>query len=188
MKILAILTISLLVFVHSYDRNAVVNYAATFWNTANHDCNTAYTSCSPYSYWGGESCGYGSHGGDCANFVSQSILAGGHASLVGGQCRGYPCGVEEVGATRLGNCLRDTFGWESNCGYLMAPPANIQPGDVLVYHADSCDSYTAHAVVVVEGGSNPKIACHSNNQYGVDYKYIQGTHPYFQWLHNPNSF
>ena len=171
--------------VHSYDRGAVVNYAGTFWNSPNHDCNSGYTDCTPYSYWGGDNCNYGSHGGDCANFVSQSVLAGGHSALVGGECRGYPCGVEEVGATRLGNCLRDTFGWESNCGYLMGPPGNIQAGDVLVYHAGSCDDYTAHAVVVVEGGGDAKIACHSSNHYGIHYTYIQGSRPYFQWLHFP---
>ena len=186
MKTFIIIALATILMVHTYDRSAVVNYAATFWNNPNHDCNSAYTDCTPYSYWGGDNCSYGSHGGDCANFVSQSILAGGHSKLVGGACRGYPCGVEEVGATNLGNCLRDTFGWESSCDYHLAPPANIQPGDVLVYHSGSCSSYTAHAVVVVEGGSNPKIACHSSNQYGVSYTYLANSHPYYQWLHNPN--
>ena len=168
----------------AYDRNAAVNYASTWWNSANHDCSGAYTDCSPYSYWGGESCSYGSHGGDCANFVSQCVLAGGHAALnTGGDCRGYPCGVEEVGATKLGNCL-NSFGWERTCGYLQAPPSNIQPGDVIIYHADSCSSYEAHATFVVgtDNGS-VQIACHSNNRWAADYTYIQSTHPYFEWLH-----
>ena len=48
----------------------------------------------------------------------------------------------------------------------MAPPSDVQVGDVLIYHAGSCDSGDAHAVIVVEGGSNAKIACHSMN--GLD--------------------
>ena len=185
MRAFILIAISLFLFVHSYDRGAVVGYAQTYWNTVNHNCAQSYTSCSPYSYWGGEHCGYGSHGGDCANFVSQCLLNGGHPALKGGACRGYPCGKEEVGARNLGVCLRDIFGWQSSCGYKMGPPGNIQAGDVLVYHAGSCEDYTPHAVVIVEGGSNPKIACHSNQQYGVSYTYIQGSHPYFQWLHHP---
>ena len=67
----------------------------------------------------------------------------------------------------------------------MGPPGNIQAGDVLVYHSGSCDSYDAHAVVVVEGGSDAKIACHSNDQYGVSYTYMGTSKGYYQWLHYP---
>lgn len=140
-SITLILYFSLVLFTLSYDRGAAVQYASTFWNSANHDCNTDYLSCTPYSYFGKEHCDYGQgHGGDCANFVSQCLIAGGHPALKGGECRGYPCGVEEPGALKLSNCLRDTFGWESSCGELMALPDNIQPGDVLVYHGGSCSS------------------------------------------------
>ena len=182
MKILIFISLSLFLFVHSYDRDAVVNYAQTYWNTVNHKCGSGYLKCTPYSYFGVEHCGYGSHGGDCANFVSQCLLAGGHPKLKGGACRGYPCGVEEVGASKLSNCLRDYFHWESNCGYKMAPPDNIEKGDVLVYHAGSCNDFTSHAVIVVEGGPNAKIACHSSQQYGKPYTYMTSK-PYYQWLH-----
>ena len=183
MKYLVVL--SLLVFAAAYDRTAVKNYAKKHWNSPNHDCSKAYTSCSPYSYWGSEHCGYSSHGGDCANFVSQCILAGGHSALKGGDCRGYPCGKEEVGATRLGKCLKNKFGWTRTCGYKKAPPSNIAVGDVLIYHAGSCDDYTAHAVIIVEAGSSPKIACHSSNKWGASYTYMSGSKPYYEWLHYP---
>ena len=42
----------------------------------NHKCSGKYTDCNPYSYFGGEHCSYGSHGGDCANFVSQCLISG----------------------------------------------------------------------------------------------------------------
>ena len=41
----------------------------------------------------------------------------------------------------------------------MAPPSDVQAGDVLIYHSGSCDSGNAHAVIVVEGGSNAKRIC-----------------------------
>ena len=185
MKVFLILACLSMATVLSYDRGAVLGYAQTYWNSLNHDCNSAYYDCTPYSYWGGEHCGYPSQGGDCANFVSQCILAGGHQKLVGGYCRGYPCGVEEVGATELGLCLAQTFGWKRNCGYLLAPPSDVQIGDVLVYHAGSCDSYEAHAVIVVAGGADAQIACHSNMQYGAHYTYLSGSKPYFEWLRYP---
>ena len=96
---------TLVVFALTYDRGSVVNYAATFWNNPNHDCNGGYLDCSPYSYFGGEHCGYPGQGGDCANFVSQSILAGGHPAVVGGECRGYPWPLLER-QLRMGKQLR----------------------------------------------------------------------------------
>ena len=168
----------------AYDRDAVVAYAKKYYNTCNHDCSGAYTSCSPWSYWGSEHCGYSSHGGDCANFVSQCVLAGGHKPLNSGSpCRGYPCGKEEVGARNLGVCLQQVHGWTRTCGKHKAPPSNIAKGDVLVYHETSCSDYSAHAVVVVS--TNPvKIACHSTSYYGKDYTYMSSSKPYYEWLHH----
>lgn len=183
MKVTWILLIASIFSVISYDRNAAVNYAKAHWNKPNHKCGN-YIKCTPYSYWGGEACGYSSQGGDCANFVSQILLAGGHAKLKGGECRGYPCGVEEIGALKLGKCLANQFKWKRTCGYLQKPPSNIQPGDVLVYHSGSCDGGQAHAVAVVSvGGGSATIACHSNANYNVAYTYMGTSMPYYEWLH-----
>ena len=159
-----------------YNREKAVAYASQCWESANHDCNGAYDDCSPYAYFGSESCGYPSQGGNCANFVSQCLIAGDHPPLNTGAkpCRGYPCGVEEPGAQNLQACLRDHFGWESTCGHLQTPPDNIQPGDVLVYHSGSCDDFEAHATIVVQGALNVQIACHSSNHYRIDYNYMSG--------------
>ena len=80
-------------------------------------------------------------------------------------------------------CLHDYFGWESTCGYLQEPPDNIQPGDVLVYHENGCGDGKSHATLVVEGGKNALIACHSSNHYGIDYNYMKNSKPYYNWLH-----
>ena len=187
MKFIILLSLLLLLSVNTYDRTAARQYAKKYWNSLNHKCSSSYSSCTPYSYWGGEHCGYKSQGGDCANFVSQCLIAGGHPKLVGGVCRGYPCGKEEIGAARLGNCLTGTFGWKRTCGYHLAPPSDIQVGDVLIYHKGSCSDSQAHATIIVEAGSNPKIACHSNMHYGKSYTYLANEKPYYEWLRFPGS-
>ncbi len=117
----------------SYDRQAAYNYAMQWWNSCNHVCGD-YKSCTPWSYWGWECCGYSSHGGDCANFVSQCLIAGGHPYLnTGDPCRGYPCGKEEISAKRLGDCLVSK-GWKRTCGYHAPPPSDIDVGDVLILY------------------------------------------------------
>ena len=166
----------------AYSRTGAVAYAKKWAKGANHKCGS-YSSCTPASYWGSEQCGYSSHGGDCANFVSQCLVLGGnHAKLTGGTCRGYPCGFEEVGAKRLGDCLKEK-GWTSTCGKNKAPPANLKVGDVLIYHGSSCDDYTAHAVIVTQVGATPKITCHSSVQVDTAYTYMSNSKPYYQWLH-----
>ncbi len=170
MKIIFLASLILCAF--AYDRNGAVNYAYKYVSSPNHSCGN-YIKCTPCSYWGSEACGYGSNGGDCANFVSQCLVkGGGHAKLNSGDpCRGYPCGFEEIGAKNLGRCLQRK-GWTSTCGYHKAPPSNIQKGDVLIYHTGSCGIILAHAVLVTVGGSNPKITCHSSNQKDVSYTYM----------------
>ena len=165
-----------------YSRSGAVDYARKYAFHINHQCGS-HDSCTPCSYWGWEHCNYGGDG-DCANFVSQClVLGGGHPKLKGSDnCRGYPCGFEEVGAKRLGDCLKEK-GWTRTCGYLQAPPSNIKAGDALIYHKDNCNSYSAHAVFVTQGGSNALIACHSNEQLDVSYTYMGTSMPYYEWLH-----
>lgn len=180
MKTLILLSLIALSF--TYDRNAAVAYADAHVHNINHQCGS-YLACTPYSYFGSEHCGYGGAGGDCANFVSQCLVEAGHPYLRGSEnCRGYPCGKEEPGAQRLSYCLQ-AHGWRSTCGYLAAPPADIQPGDVLIYHNGGCQSWDAHATIVVEGGPNAKISCHSNEQSHVHYTYMGSSMGHYEWLH-----
>eukprot|EP00727_Mastigamoeba_balamuthi_P010559 m51a1_g6125 putative serine threonine protein kinase (2351) ;mRNA; f:176074-200461 len=167
---------------NGYNRWEAVTYADTYWNSPNHDCGSSYTSCTPYSYWGSEHCGYASHGGDGANFVSQCLLAGGHAPLSGGgPCRGYPCGSEEVGAKNLGDCLAGYKGWSRSCGYHLAPPSSITVGDVVVFHRDGCDSYSAQAAIVSAMSGGPRISTHSTERHDEAYTVMAGSMPYYRW-------
>lgn len=183
MKTLILLALISLSF--TYDRNRAVSYADAHVHKINHSCGK-YSSCTPYSYWGNEHCGYPGQGGDCANFVSQCLIEAGHPYLKGSEnCRGYPCGKEEPGAMRLALCLKSK-GWQRTCGYLAKPPSNIKKGDVIVYHKGSCDNWSAHAAIVVEGGASAKISCHSNEKSHVAYTYMGTSMPYYEWLHYPD--
>ena len=183
MKRLILILVLLFIAKAAYLRNGAVKYARKNVHNPNHQCSSRYDSCTPYAYYGNEHCGYESHGGNCANFVSQCLVIGGeHPKLVGGgNCRGYPCGFEEVGAWELGRCLQEK-GWKSTCGYLMKPPSYIKAGDVLIYHQDNCDG-KAHAVLVTDDAPNVKIICHSSEQYDQHYNYMSNSKPYYQWLH-----
>ena len=187
MKTFILISLVSFLCISAYDREAARAYAEKYWNGLNHDCNSAYIDCTPYSYWGSEHCGYVDQGGDCANFVAQAVLAGGHPNMIGGDCRAWPCGVEEIGALRLALCLGNQFGWKRYCGYLMPPPAGTKKGDVIIYHQTSCEDWSAHAVIVVEGGADAKIACHSNMRYGAHYSYIADSKPYFEWVLYPDG-
>jgi len=169
----------------AYNRDNAKAYAYQWWSGANHRCGN-YQTCTPYSYWGSESCGYASHGGDCADLVSQSLVAGGHPLLTGGSdyCRGYPCGKEEIGAKKLADCLSKKFGWKRVCGNKIAPPAGVKVGDVIVYHSGSCDSMEAHATIVtrVDSPTNVFITCHSSNKKDVRYDYLASSKPFYEFL------
>lgn len=153
---------------------------------ANHDCSTPHDACSPWSYWGEEACNQASQGGDCANFVSQCLLAGGHAPLVKDPCRGYPCGREEVGAERLGACLAANYGWKSTCGAHVAPPASIRPGDVLLFHGASCTDTEAHATIVTYVNLPfVGVSAHSSDRYNLSYAAYASEFGFYDWLQGP---
>ncbi len=180
----------LIVAISSYNRGAAVNYAVQHVHNINHRCGSPLR-CTPWAYFGSEHCGYPGQGGDCANFVSQCVVAGGHPPMKrggghAGYCRGYPCGKEEPGAGKLGSCLQ-SYGWSKQCGRRMGPPGNIQVGDVLIY-APSCGLGSgAHAVLVTQrSGGGAKITCHSNEKLNVDYTYMRdGGHIMYGWYHFP---
>ncbi len=184
-----LLTTSLfLTIAEGYNPDDAVAYAEKYWETPNHTCGN-YTDCSPWSYWGTSYCGYASHGGDCANFVSQCVLAGGNEDLnQGGVCRGYPCGREEIGADKLQQCLKTYHGWiDLGIGELKAPPPEIRAGDVLMYSNSSGQATHATLVVRVSDGK-AYVAAHSSAQYDRIYTYLTDSeHSWYRWLHNPGS-
>ena len=77
------------------------------------------------------------------------------------------------------------MGWKRQCGYRLNPPSWIQKGDVLIYHAGSCDSGNAHATFVTVAGNNAKISAHSPEMKDNTYTFLANSKPYYEWLHHP---
>ena len=160
----------------AYDPQKAVANARAHYNRVQHDCATPYLACSPWAYFGGEACGFPSHGGDCANFLSQNLLAGGHPALTQAPCRGYPCGHEEVGAANLGACLAKYYGWRSTCGAKEPPPRSLKVGDALIFHGKSCADAEAHATLVVHvGGGFVGLAAHSTDVFNKSVSWSRGS-------------
>lgn len=167
----------------AYIRALAVANAFKYYNAPQHNCSTPYTACSPWSYWGEEACGFPSHGGDCADFLSQNLLAGGHEDLVKAPCRGYPCGREEIGAEKLGACLAANYGWTSHCGPHAKPPAGLQPGDALIFHGKSCTDTEAHATLVVDVRPGwVGVSAHSTDVFNKSVDDYASEFGYYDWL------
>ena len=147
-----ILLLSLVFITCVYDRDKVYQYAKTY---AFH-YNPNYKD-------------YNSLGGDCANFVSQCLIAGGInlrqicpdlANGVGGTI------PNEV---NLANCLLRN-GWTKTT----TAPKNFKKGDVVMY------SNPGHAVIAVSGYPNILIASHSYDRFEVSVNYRSGA-TYFHY-------
>ena len=182
---LIVLSLLIATISSAYDRKKAVAYAYQYVHGANHKCGSGSYKCTPYGYFGSEQCNYKSQGGDCANFVSQCLIAGGHEKLVRGVCGGRQfCGAEPR-AQRLATCLPENYWCKSECAKLLAPPSYIKPGDVLVYFKDAgCSGKDAHAALVTKvSGSSVKVTCHSSEQKDVNYNYLKDTKPYYKWIH-----
>lgn len=118
-------------------------------------------------------------------FLFVLIYIGNHTPLVKAPCRGYPCGVEEIGAEKLGACLAQNYGWKSTCGAAQPPPSDIAIGDVLIFHGTSCEDIEAHATIVsdITADGEVLITCNSNNQANVSWKEFSSEFGYNDWLH-----
>ena len=177
-KLQILITLSLITFSLTYDRAKAVEYAYQYYKNINHRCGSGRTACSPYGYYGNENCKYAKHNGDCANFVSQCVIAGG-VSLKS-KCKVSRCDVI-LGAKSLGVCLHK-LGWKRACGKKLAPPEYIEKGDVIVYHEDSCEGRKTHVMIVTVGGKNAKVSGHSPNCKDRHWDYGKKK-VYYEWLH-----
>jgi len=110
-------------------------------------------------------------GGDCANFVSQCLIAGGFSTS---GCTGnYGVGGTLPLVTNLENCLVQK-GWRKSTSM---PSTGMPVGSVITFYNGG------HATIVVQGGTNPLVAAHNNNVYGGSSNYGYGRR--FFWSSNP---
>lgn len=144
-----------------YDRTAVAAYADKFWDVYNPSYND-----------------YSGSGGDCANFVSQCMIAGGLSLWQGYDGNG--AGVDSKGAMPFCDYLHqnlvsyqgatwDYIEWSGSA------PSWLSPGDVIIYgdaSNETAPDYWRHAVIIVEGyGGDAKISAHTTDRYHVAWTY-----------------
>jgi hypothetical protein len=96
---------------------------------------------------------YSDVGGDCANFVSQCIMAGGFSTSGCPGTWGTGGTIPNVGS--LESCLIQK-GWASSSSI---PPGGMPVGSVITFNN------AAHATLVVKAGSNPLIAGHTTDTW-----------------------
>ena len=138
-----ILLLCIALSISGYDRTKAFNYAKKWWNSNNF---AKYDNYNP-------------QGGDCANFVSQCLIAGGLnlAQMCGGVAWGKGGTVPSVSA--LGECLRN-HGWTTSSKI----PSNFQKGDVILYGGD-------HAVIAVTDYPHVTYAAHNVNRWMAEVYY-----------------
>ena len=145
-----ILFLSIIIQAYTYSREDGVAYARAHVHNINHQCGN-YISCTPCSYWGSEHCGYAGAGGDCANFVSQCLEAGGLER----DDTWYPDSYAWIRVVNLRNYLVDTLGYRIINN---ASPDDLSVGDVLVYGDN-------HVAIVVRADSGAlEVAQHTSDR------------------------
>ena len=119
-----------------YNATNAVNYAHTYWNNYNPNYKN-----------------YNSVGGDCCNFVSQCLLAGGLTTD----------NTWYNGSTAWINCAKQRA-YLANQGYQIinnAKASDCRVGDVVYYY---CGSSIAHTAIVTKvSGGNVYVTAHNKN-------------------------
>ena len=139
-----ILILSIFLFVSAYDREKVYKYAEKYWKNYNKN------------YYN-----YNPMGGDCANFVSQCLIAGGIDFKKICRDVAYGVGGTVPNEVNLGNCLKKN-GWTvSN-----QVPRNFAKGDVVIY--------PGHAVIAISGYPHVTVAAHNIDRFGDPATYRTG--------------
>ena len=147
----------------SYNPQAAVNYAETWCHVYN---SNNPNICDPYK-------DYRDSGGDCANFVSQSLIAGG-LDLSAGTVDSCGC---IISCTMLNNYLVNSLKVQNETwsrSRVMGPerePIWFVPGDPAIFGKNN-DHPTTHAVIAVTGDAYNYATCNSHTP-DVDHKSIR---------------
>lgn len=141
-----------------------------------------------HQYYNPDFCDFNGCGGDCANFASQCLTAGGQTrdgiwDVYSGECSNGGCNTPT--ATYAGNdtwgnnqLLRDWVNRDSNPsnprGYPVSYDWQLKNGDLINYRwpGGCTDGYaTQHVALVVDAGG-PYVACHTPDRYAWYYQDI----------------
>ncbi|MBL0386014.1 amidase domain-containing protein [Tumebacillus sp. ITR2] len=139
----------------TYNHQAAANYADTYWSSY----NSGYKN-------------FNSVGGDCANFVSQSLRAGGQPDDGSWYYRNNGGSTADDAWTYAwvnNQGLRD---WARNTsrGIAYTDYSQLMVGDIVNYDWDWNGTYD-HVTIIVQAGANALIDSHNNDRYHVPYNY-----------------
>jgi hypothetical protein len=142
-------------YTFTYDHAAAARYADTYWSSY----NASYKN-------------FNSVGGDCANFVSQSLRAGGQPDDGSWYYRNAGGSTADDAWTYAwvnNQGLRD---WARNTsrGIAYSDYSQLMVGDIVNYDWDWDGTYD-HVTIVVQAGANALIDSHNNDRYHVPYNY-----------------
>lgn len=136
-------------------------------------------------------CNYNPCGGDCGNFVSQCLRAGGWAPSGTWYTFSGGCGVCGTSATYSGSdtwannqMLRD-FNNTSGRGAPAANQWNMRVGDIINYDwTTSAGGPTDHIVLVsATSGSGPLVAGHNSNMFDYPWSFGSINYATFSYVH-----
>lgn len=139
----------------TYNHQAAANYSDAYWSSY----NASYKNFNPV-------------GGDCANFVSQSLRAGGQPDDGSWYYRNAGGSTADDAWTYAwvnNQGLRD---WSRNTsrGIAYSDYSQLMVGDIINYDWDWNGTYD-HVTIVVQAGVNALINSHNNDRYHVPYNY-----------------
>jgi HEAT repeat protein len=123
---------------------------------------------------------YNSSGGDCANFVSQCIMAGGLSLSNGPGLDSYGCIINcdnlHTNFTSYQGCSTSSSTYSGH--YASGYPSWFVKGDVAIFGCNSTSpsDYWQHAAIDVVSGT-PILDAHSNPHCSSDYAYVSYFYP-----------
>lgn len=152
----------------------------TITNAASYNANAAVQYALQHAYNYNSAYPVRDSKNDCANFVSQCLVAGG---LPLDTYWNPGCGVDPV--TKYNNWYTTSLkDYLINKGYQVIwnpSPSQIQPGNPVFYsrnpqYGKTTYSGTAHAAICVSNtnGNNPKISAHTTNRNDYPHSYMMG--------------
>ncbi len=128
---------------------------------------------------------YSNYGGDCQNFSSQVVIAGGSPMDNVGSAQWYYFGTKKrtPSWTSVGNFARYIRNNTDKGprGVLVQGSGSLEPGDIV--HIDwDYDGHFNHAVSICNAGSSPTISGHTNDELNYPLFYLPGNKQYYHLI------
>ncbi len=160
-----------------YDRSGAVGYAYKWWNGRNPHYND-----------------YSNSGGDCANFVSQALIAGGLSLWQGYDGSGGGVYSDSNGTIPYCDYLHQNLVKYQNATYAYVTSNNfsvpnwLEVGDVIIFGNASGDHWEHAALVVYRNGNDVGVAAHTADVWNKSiYDYFPSEFNMINYYHIPDG-